>query len=159
MKRVKSATPTGGASVQKSENRVVLGICVLLALAVFAVFGQTIRYEFVNFDDDLYVYENPVVLKGLTLAGVSHVFTHQMCDFYHPLTMLSLMLDHQVYGLNAGGYHLTNVLLHAATAVLLFLVLRRMMGVRVEGGFQPAQACGAVQLGKNQRDQMIPARK
>ena len=132
MKRVKSATPTGGASVQKSENRVVLGICVLLALAVFAVFGQTIRYEFVNFDDDLYVYENPVVLKGLTLAGVSHVFTHQMCDFYHPLTMLSLMLDHQVYGLNAGGYHLTNVLLHAATAVLLFLVLRRMMGVRVE---------------------------
>jgi tetratricopeptide (TPR) repeat protein len=81
-------------------------------------------------DDDLYVYQNPVVEKGLTAQGISYVFTHQMCDFYHPLTMLSLMLDDQVYGLNPGGYHLTNVLLHAATTVLLFLVLRRMMDTR-----------------------------
>ena len=118
------------ASVQPAKNRVVVGICVLLALAVFAVFGQTVRHQFVNFDDDLYVYQNPVVTKGLTLQGVGYVFTHQMCDFYHPLTMLSLMLDKQVYGLNPGGYHLTNVLLHAATTVLLFLVLRRMMSAR-----------------------------
>ena len=100
---------------------------MLLALAVFAVFGQTVRHGFVNFDDDLYVYQNPVVVKGLTFQGIGYVFTHQMCDFYHPLTMMSLMLDNQVYGLNPGGYHLTNVLLHAATAILLFLVLRRMM--------------------------------
>ncbi len=119
-----------GASVRKSKNRFAAGICVLLALAVFAVFGQTLRHEFVNLDDDSYVYQNPVVMKGLTFQGVSHVFTHQMCDFYHPLTMVSLMLDNQVYGLNPGGYHLTNVLLHAATTVLLFLVLRRMMGLR-----------------------------
>ena len=121
-----------GASVRKSENRLAIGICVLLALAVFAVFGQTLRHGFVNFDDDLYVYQNPVVLKGLTFQGVSYVFTHQMCDYYHPLTMLSLMLDNQVYRLNAGGYHLTNVLLHAATTILLFLVLRRMTGTRTD---------------------------
>ncbi|MGA2787095.1 MAG: tetratricopeptide repeat protein [Verrucomicrobiota bacterium] len=103
---------------------------MLLALMVFAVFGRTVRHEFVNLDDDTYVYQNPVIIKGLTFQGVSHVFTRQMCDFYHPLTMLSLMLDHQVYGLNPGGYHLTNVLLHATTTILLFLVLRRMMGHR-----------------------------
>jgi protein O-mannosyl-transferase len=121
------AGPPESASVQKSKNHFAVGICVLLALAVFAVFGQTVRYEFVNFDDDAYVYENPVVLKGLSFQGIKYVFTHRMCDFYHPLTMLSLMLDDQVYGLNPGGYHLTNVLLHATTAILLFLVLRRMM--------------------------------
>ncbi len=114
----------------RNGNGAVIGVCVLLVVAVWLVFGQTVRYEFVNLDDDLYVYQNPVVMKGLTFQGISHVFTHQMCDFYHPLTMVSLMLDNQVYGLNPGGYHLTNVLLHAATTVLLFLVLRRMMGLR-----------------------------
>jgi tetratricopeptide (TPR) repeat protein len=127
----------------------VLGVCVLLALAVFAVFGQTLRHEFVNWDDDVYVYQNPVVIKGLTFQGISQVFTHRMCDFYHPLTMVSLMLDHQVYGLNAGGYHLTNVLLHAANAVLLFLVLRRLMRLRSDAsspqvGLRSNNSIGAV---------------
>ncbi|MGA3163237.1 MAG: tetratricopeptide repeat protein [Verrucomicrobiota bacterium] len=111
---------------------VIVGVCALLAVAVFLVFGRTLQYEFVNYDDGLYVYQNPEVVKGLTFQGTVQVFTHIMCDFYHPLTMLSLMLDDQIYGLNAGGYHLTNVLLHAATTVLLFLVLRRMMSLRSE---------------------------
>src|ERR1035437_4593490 len=117
MKPVKRSIPPKAdqpecTSVQKSKNRFAAGICVLLALAVFDVFGQTVRSSFVNLDDDKYVYENPVVVKGLTFQGVGYVFTHQMCHFYHPLTMVSLMLDNQVYGLNPGGYHLTNVLLH-----------------------------------------------
>jgi protein O-mannosyl-transferase len=116
--------------VQQPNQRAVVTICVLLALAVLAVFGQTVHSQFVNLDDDLYVYENPVVVKGLTFQGIGYVFTHQMCDFYHPLTMLSLMLDNQIYGLNPGGYHLTNVLLQAATAVLLFLVLQQMTRTR-----------------------------
>jgi tetratricopeptide (TPR) repeat protein len=109
------------------DKRVVFGICVLLAVAVLLVFGQTLRYEFVNLDDNVYVYQNPVVMKGLTSWGIIQAFTHSVNSLYHPLTMLSLMLDGQVYGLNPGGYHLTNVLLQAATAILLFLVLRRMM--------------------------------
>ena len=59
-----------GASVKRSENRLAIGICVLLALAVFAVFGQTLHYGFVNYDDDEYVYENPFVQKGLTWVGI-----------------------------------------------------------------------------------------
>jgi tetratricopeptide (TPR) repeat protein len=132
MKPVKRAHLPRGTPVQKPNHRGVVSVCVLLALAVFAVFGQTLGYEFVNFDDGLYVYQNAVVMKGLTFQGVSYVFTHQMCDFYHPLTMMSLMLDNQVYGLHPIGYHLTNVLLHATTTVLLFLVLRQMMGARTD---------------------------
>jgi hypothetical protein len=87
---------------------------VLLAWAVFAVFSQAIRCEFVHVDDDVYVYENPAVVKGLTFPGVSQVFAHRMYDFHVPLTMVSLMLDNQVYGLNPGGENL--IVLHTLAA-------------------------------------------
>ena len=106
----------------------ILAICGLLLLAVGLVFGQAVRHDFVNYDDDMYVYENPQVAHGLTVQGIARAFTQSCGDNWVPLTWISLMLDCQLYGLNAGGYHLTNVLLHAATAVLLFLVLRRMTG-------------------------------
>jgi len=104
-------------------------ICLTLILMIVVVFGQALHFGFTLYDDDLYVTKNQVVLGGLTLSGVSRVLTSPMCAFFHPLTMLSLMLDHQLYGLWAGGYHLTNLLLHAASSILLFLVLRSMMGV------------------------------
>jgi tetratricopeptide (TPR) repeat protein len=116
----------------------VFGVCVLLVLAVFLVFGQTLRYEFPNWDDDVYVYQNPVVQKGLTWEGFRWALIYGDIGHWHPLTWLSLMLDHQVYGLNLGAYHLTNVLLHAATAILLFLVLRRMTGFLWRSAFVAA---------------------
>ena len=100
------------------------GVCAFLALAVLAVFGQTAGFDFVNYDDVAYVYENPKLAGGLSLDGVAWAFTHAECFLYHPLTMISLRLDYQLHGLHAGGYHLTNVLLHAASAILLFLLLR-----------------------------------
>ena len=107
----------------------VLAVCGLLLLAVGLVFGQTAGYQFVNFDDGGYVYENPQISSGLTARGVAWVFTHEHVANWHPLTGLSHMLDCQLFGLNAGGHHLTNVLLHAATVIALFLVLWRMTGV------------------------------
>jgi tetratricopeptide (TPR) repeat protein len=92
------------------------------------VFGQTLRHEFVSFDDNLYVCENPAVTHGLNLKGVGWAFTHTVVANWHPLTMMTHMLDCRLYGLNAGGHHLTNVLLHTASVILLFLVLRRMTG-------------------------------
>jgi tetratricopeptide (TPR) repeat protein len=129
---------TGNMATSKLQNRsscpdgkgVVPGVCLLLAIAVFLVFGQTLRYGFINYDDNVYVYQNPQVAQGLTLHGIGWAFTHTTSNLYHPLTMMSLMLDAQAYGLKAGGYHLTNILLHGVTAILLFLVLRRMMGLR-----------------------------
>ena len=113
------------AAVRKTEGGAV---CVFLALAVLAVFGQTTHFEFVNYDDDKNVYQNPVVEKGLSMQAAGWAFTHPQVANWIPLTTLSHMLDCQIFGLHAGGHHLVNVLLHAATAVLLFLVLRRMTG-------------------------------
>ena len=110
----------------------VVGVCVFLIAAVWVVFGQTLGHQFVNYDDNSYVYENPQVIQGLTLKGIEWAFTHSVAANWHPLTLMSHMLDCQWYGLHAGGHHLTSLLLHAATAILLFLVLREMMGLRPE---------------------------
>jgi protein O-mannosyl-transferase len=106
----------------------VPAVCIFLLLAVGLVFGQTVHHEFVNYDDDRYVYENPPVPHGLTAQGIAWAFTSKQACNWHPLTWLSHMLDCQVYGLKPAGHHLTNVLLHAGTAILLFLVLLSMTG-------------------------------
>ncbi len=105
-----------------------LAVCGLLLLAVGLVFGQAVHFEFVNFDDSQYVYENSLVSDGLSAEAVTWAFTHRYSANWHPLTWLSLMLDCQVCGPNAGAHHLINVLLHAATVLLLFRVLARMTG-------------------------------
>lgn len=110
-------------------------ICIFLAVITFLVFGRTLRHEFINYDDNLYVTANPLVIRGLTLHGVFRVFTHFETRFYTPLTMLSHMADCQFYGLRPGLHHLTNVILHAVTAVLLFLVIRRLTGATWRSAF------------------------
>jgi tetratricopeptide (TPR) repeat protein len=106
----------------------VPAVCLALAAITFAVFGQTAGFGFVNYDDQEYVYENPMVAKGLTLKGAVWALTYGEIGHWHPLTWLSHMADCQAYGLWAGGHHLTNVALHAVAAVLLFLALREMTG-------------------------------
>ena len=103
-------------------------VCLGLAAIVFAVFGQTLGHDFINSDDPTYVYENPMVTRGLSARGLAWAFTTFRADNWHPLTWLSHMLDCQLYGLHPGGHHLTNVLLHTATVIVLFLVLRQMTG-------------------------------
>ena len=117
----------GGVEL-RPKNRLIWAVCGLLVLAVGLVFGQTVTHEFVNWDDPEYVYENPHVRRGLSVEGVVWAFTHRYAANWHPLTWMSHMLDCQVYGLWAGGHHLTNVLIHAATCVGLFLLLMRMTG-------------------------------
>jgi tetratricopeptide (TPR) repeat protein len=112
----------------KPQARQVAGVCIVLVLAVLAVFGQTAGFGFINYDDDIYVYDNPVVARGLTLKGTAWALTYGEIGHWHPLTWLTHMADCQAYGLWAGGHHLTNVALHAAAAVLLFLALREMTG-------------------------------
>lgn len=112
----------------KRDRRAVLGLCLLLAVMTLGVFGQTVNYDFVNFDDGTNVYENPRVIGGLRVSAVIRAFTEFHAANWIPLTSVSYMLDAQLYGLWPGGYHLTNVVLHTATAVLLLLVLARMTG-------------------------------
>ncbi len=102
------------------------GICFLLAIITWAVFGQTLKYDFVNYDDNSYVYENDQIKSGVTLHSVAWAFTHVHAGNWHPLTWIAHMLNWQLFGPKAGGHHFTNVTLHTITVILLFLVLRRM---------------------------------
>ena len=129
---------TSGHSTGPDDRRMVWLVCVVLAAITLAVFGRTTRFEFVNYDDGPFVYNVPAVTNGVTAGGVARAFTHGSMGFWDPLTTLSHMLDCQIYGLNAGGHHLTNVLLHTASVVLLFLVLRKLTGALWPSAFVAA---------------------
>jgi len=117
--------PTGNNKLIRAKV-VLLGI--LLLLLVGWTFSGAIENDFINFDDPLYVTENPHIRQGLTWTGVGYAFSSIVAGNWHPLTVLSHMLDCQLYGLKPWGHHLTSVLLHAANTILVFLVLRRMTG-------------------------------
>ena len=120
-----STAPTENPAARKLYlAAVVCGLLLIVAL----VFGGTIRHDFVNYDDDQYVYKNVQISGGLTARGCSWAFTHVHVGNWHPLTSISHMLDCQLYGLKPWGHHLTNVLLHAVAVILLFAVLLRMTG-------------------------------
>jgi Flp pilus assembly protein TadD len=111
---------------------------VFLTAITWLVFGQTVHHGFVNYDDGANVYDNSVVKSGLTLKSILWAFQFSQSDYWHPLTMMSHMLDCQLYGLAPAGHHLTNVLLHATVAILLFLVLRQMTGAFWRSAFAAA---------------------
>jgi tetratricopeptide (TPR) repeat protein len=111
-----------------SAFRRPLWLSLGLAAGVFLVFGRLTTFGFINYDDEGYVTSNPFVQRGLSQASAAWAFTTFSCANWHPLTWLSLQLDHELLGLDAAGFHLTNVLLHAANTVLLFLVLRQITG-------------------------------
>ncbi|NLD82107.1 MAG: tetratricopeptide repeat protein [Smithella sp.] len=104
-------------------------ICLALVMVTIAAFWQLKDSGFVNFDDQLYVYENAYIQSGLNFDSIKLAFSSDLAKYsghWHPLTWLSLMLDHSLFGLNPAGYHLVNLLFHVLNTVLLFLVLRRM---------------------------------
>jgi len=103
-------------------------ICLGLFLLVFAIYGQTLRHGFLNFDDPLFVTENPIIQKGITLEGLKYAATAVCDENWHPLTILAHMADCQLYGTWGGGHHLTCLLLHALGVVLLFHLLHKMTG-------------------------------
>jgi protein O-mannosyl-transferase len=119
---VKSAQSDG------SFRQLDLLVALALVAVTLAVYGQVVTHQFINYDDDNYIWNNPMVIDGLTLKGIRWAFTTFHAASWHPLTWLSLMLDSQVFGLTAGGRILVNALLHSANTVLLFLFLKRVTG-------------------------------
>src|SRR6059058_793956 len=103
-------------------------VCGLIVLLIGIVFGQTLSYDFVNYDDKTYIYGNSLVSSGLSLHGLLRAFVDTQTNNWHPLTLVSHMIDCQLYDLKPGGHHFTNVLLHTIAAVLLFLWLRNIAG-------------------------------
>jgi tetratricopeptide (TPR) repeat protein len=100
----------------------------VLVLGTVVLYWPVTHHEFVIFDDRVYVSANDHVQQGLTLGNLKWACLTTVCSNWHPLTMLSHMLDCQLYGLDAGKHHLTNLLLHALDSALLLLVLHRLTG-------------------------------
>jgi Flp pilus assembly protein TadD len=107
-----------------------LAAALALAAAVVAVFWPLFSAEFVNYDDPQYVARNPHLREGFTAASLRWAFTAGYAANWHPLTWMSHLLDWTLFGPRAGGHHAVSVILHAANAVLLFLLLERLTAAR-----------------------------
>jgi protein O-mannosyl-transferase len=103
-------------------------IYVFLIIVTIAVFAQVTQMGFINYDDDVYVTGNSHLQSGITMKGICWAFGKPYAEFWHPLTLLSLMMDYQLYGMNPLGYHLTNLILHILSTLLLFWLFNRMTG-------------------------------
>jgi protein O-mannosyl-transferase len=113
-------------------------ICLALTLAIAAVYCQVGSYDFVNYDDGEYVYTNLNIQRGFTYEAFKWAFTTNYAANWHPLTWFSHILDWQLYGPNAGGHHITNLIFHIANALLLFIVLRQMTSALWPSAFAAA---------------------
>jgi tetratricopeptide (TPR) repeat protein len=112
------------------SSRKDLGIAVLLALAVFAVYFQVRGFTFVSYDDPAYLTENLQVRGGLTWASLQWAFTTFDIANWHPLTWVSFLCDVSLFGIRPGGHHLVNVAFHIANSILCFFLLRALTGSR-----------------------------
>jgi len=119
-----------GASAPATKTaRRAWGVVLLLALAVFACFLPALGSQFVLWDDDMNFTDNPSY-RGLSVAHLRWMFTTLYGGHYQPLTWVTLGLDYTLWGMNPTGYHLTNILLHAANAVLVYrLIVALVPGV------------------------------
>jgi tetratricopeptide (TPR) repeat protein len=119
----------------KKQNLIVY---IFLTFVTLAVFWQVTQYDFVNFDDHVYVTQNSHIQSGITPEGFRWAFSTKDTGLWNPLTWLSFMFDYQLHGLNAGGYHLTNLILHIMSALLLFWLFNRMTGAIWRSAFVAA---------------------
>ena len=113
-------------------------MCLVLVMLALAVFAPVRHFAFVAWDDPGYVTDNAIVKQGLTVQGVSWALTNPGHFYWHPLSWLSHMADVEMFGLEAGAHHVTNLVLHVTGTLLLFFVFRRMTGHVYRSAFAAA---------------------
>ncbi|MEO8042276.1 MAG: tetratricopeptide repeat protein [Acidobacteriota bacterium] len=119
-------TSAPAVSPSAAERKQELIVAVLIALACLVIYYQVAGFDFINLDDDIYVYENAAVANGLSARSIAWAFSSFHAANWHPITWISHQLDATLFGLNAAGHHLLNLAFHIANSVLLFLLLRGM---------------------------------
>jgi tetratricopeptide (TPR) repeat protein len=117
-------------------------VATLLGIVTLAVYWPARHFGFIELDDNLYVFDNPHVLSGISWANIKWAFITGHASNWHPLTWLAHMLAAELFGLRPGWHHLVNVLIHAANTILLFFLLRRVAGYGAvrESGFPSSKA-------------------
>jgi len=111
-----------------NRRKQMLVVYVALTIMTLVVYGQVYQFDFIQIDDPIFI-KNSHVRSGMTLDGIAWAFSSlsiASSGFWHPLTWISLMLDYQLYGGNVGGYHVTNLMLHIFSTLMLFWLFQRM---------------------------------
>jgi protein O-mannosyl-transferase len=134
-RKTASTVAANGRSAVRPSHVPTFGrpdLLILLGLGVvtFAIYAQVIRHQFITLDDPTYIQENPMVNRGVTLAGLAWAFTTFHATNWHPLTWISHMIDCQLFGVNAGCHLLVNALIHMANTLLVFWFLLRTTHAR-----------------------------
>jgi tetratricopeptide (TPR) repeat protein len=126
------------SSIYTIDRRLV--VCLLLVLSILAIYGKVRHYEFINFDDDVYISANAFVRSGVNPESLRWSFSYALKDgnYWRPLTWLSHMLDVSLYGMDPGRHHLSNVFFHMMSTMLLFLAFNRMTGAFWRSAFVAA---------------------
>ena len=122
------SSPAAGSDIFDAPQKRRLVLCLLLALATLALYSPVTRAPFLNYDDPVYVTNNPQVRAGLSWNTIVWTFRTPKDLDWHPMTWLSYAIDSQIFGQNSAGYHTTNLLLHTVNALLLFLILESATG-------------------------------
>jgi len=120
------------------DKRYIIIIPIFLILSTCFIYFQVKDHEFIDLDDKIYITENPYILSGLTLENIKWAFSiSNKTDktYWLPLTWISHMLDVQLWGIDAGGHHLTNLCLHIINTLLLFFILKKMTGAIWKSAF------------------------
>jgi Tfp pilus assembly protein PilF len=120
------------------RNTLLLILALLLALGVALLYSPVAGYGFITLDDGQFVIDNALVRGGLSPEGIREVFSRTLLEAYMPLTWLSLMADSEFFGMEPGGFHITNALLHLLNTLLLFAFLYRATGSPVKSVFAAA---------------------
>jgi tetratricopeptide (TPR) repeat protein len=113
-------------------------IIMMLTIMILAVYWPVQTYEFVNCDDPIYVTSNYRIQSGINLQSIKYTFTDIHTSNWHPLTMMSHLLDWSLFGDKSGGHHWTNVIIHIFNTILLFLLLNRLTGAVWRSAFVAA---------------------
>jgi protein O-mannosyl-transferase len=121
-------------------DRILLQVVVpiLLVVACNLIYSQTLWFDFVNFDDDVYIYGNKSLLEGLTFSNVKNAFTSSHASLWHPLSTLSHLVDIELFGLSPGYFHATNLVIHCGVCVVLYFALTNL----TNHGWSSALAAG-----------------
>ncbi len=105
------------------KTRRTIFICALLSVATLAAYWPVTGCAFLNYDDNVFVTQNPRVSDGLSWASVVWAFRTVLGGNWQPVTWLSHLLDAQLFGLKPGWHHFTSLLIHTVNALLLYLLL------------------------------------
>ncbi len=124
--------------MKKTNNHKAVFVYLALAIVSLIAYEPVRHNEFLEYDDGVYITENEGVRAGLLNGNIINAFTATDTNFWHPLTLLSHMLDCELFGLNPLGHHVHNLLLHIANALLLFWVLKGMTDAFWQSAFVAA---------------------